>query len=374
MSGRRYILAGGGTSGHVNPALAIADQLKQDHPDTEIRFLGTARGIERDVVGRSGYPFEAIRARPLPYRLSPKLFRALFDYLAGRRQCRHLMQAFRPHAVIGTGGYVCSPVVAAAASLGIPVLLHEQNAYPGRSNRLMARRSQVVCTSFPGTEKWFAPGTRVVLTGNPVRAVFFRQTRAQARQALAIAPEQMLVLVLGGSLGARTINRAVLGLADVMRQPEDWPDGLPQIILAAGKRDYADVCAQAEGLTAWLTVRDYIHDIHVVMAAADLILCRSGANTCSELAALGLPSILVPYPHAAGDHQTYNARAFQDAGAALLCPDDQLTATYLAERLRELLADPSRRFAMGQAAATLARPDAAVDICRCLYEYEKPQA
>lgn len=367
MSPLRFVLAGGGTSGHINPALAIAEQLRHDHPDAEICFYGTARGLESNLVPRAGFDFIAIRARGLPTRLSPDLFRALADYAAGYRQCRRLLREFRPNAVIGTGGYVCSPVVAAASSLRIPVLLHEQNAFPGRSNRLMARRSQAICVSFPGTEKRFSTHASITLTGNPVREVFFRQDRQSARTALGLDQNQPVILAIGGSLGARTINQAVLGLdftTDVL------PGGLkPKLILAAGKQHYLAVVASAatEGKT-WLDVHEYLFDIHLYMAAANLLICRSGAMTCMELAALGRPAILVPYPFAANDHQTYNARVLADAGAAVLCPDHALQSDWLAAALKDLFHDPERLAGMGQAAAGLARPDATLEICRVLYE------
>lgn len=367
MSPLRFVLAGGGTSGHINPALAIAEQIRLDHPDAEIRFCGTARGLESSLVPRAGFDFMAIRARGLPTRLSPDLFRALADYAAGYRKCRSLLKAFRPNAVIGTGGYVCSPVVAAASSLKIPVLLHEQNAFPGRSNRLMARRSQAVCVSFPGTEKRFSTHAPITLTGNPVREVFFHQDRASARAALGLDPQRPVILAIGGSLGARNINQAILGL-DL---PEDSPVGglKPHLILAAGKQHYTAVAAMAaEAGKSWLEVHEYLYDMHLYMAAADLLICRAGAMTCMELSALGRPAVLVPYPFAANDHQTFNARVLADAGAALLCLDSELTPAWLASTLQELFSDPDRLAGMGRAAAGLAKPDATSAICRCLYE------
>jgi UDP-N-acetylglucosamine--N-acetylmuramyl-(pentapeptide) pyrophosphoryl-undecaprenol N-acetylglucosamine transferase len=182
MSPLRFILAGGGTSGHINPALAIADQIRLEHPDAEILFCGTSRGLEQTMVPRAGYDFRAIRARGLPRRPSIEMLRALADFFAGRRQCRQILREFKPDAIIGTGGYVCSPLVAAATSLKVPVLLHEQNAFPGRSNRLMARNSQMVCISFPGSEEWFRTKSPIVLTGNPVRPEFFKLTRQAARK------------------------------------------------------------------------------------------------------------------------------------------------------------------------------------------------
>jgi UDP-N-acetylglucosamine--N-acetylmuramyl-(pentapeptide) pyrophosphoryl-undecaprenol N-acetylglucosamine transferase len=366
MSSRRYILAGGGTSGHVNPALAIAREIQKEEPDADIRFFGTARGIEQQLVTRAGYSFTAIQARPFPSRPSPDLFRALAAFWSGRRQCRRLMQDLQPHAVIGTGGYVCSPVVSAAASCSIPVLLHEQNAFPGRSNRLMARRSQAVCVAFPGTEKYFHRS--VAVTGNPVLPAFFGQDRREIRRKLHPDDERPLILAMGGSLGARTINQAILGLVPWVRQRRQENLPLPRIILAAGSRQYEAIAAAGGPHRDWLEVKEYLHDIHEYYAAADLLICRSGALTCSEIAASGRPSILVPYPFAAGDHQTYNAKILVDAAAALICPDAQLTAEWLAGQLTGLLSDPDRLAAMGRQALTLARPDAAADIYSRLME------
>lgn len=371
MSKLRFLLAGGGTSGHITPALAIADQIRLDHPDSEIRFCGTARGLESSLVPQAGYSFTSIRASGFPSRPSPAMFHALADFWAGRQQCLRLLREFSPNAVIGTGGYVCSPVVSAASSLRIPVLLHEQNAFPGRSNRLMAKRSQAVCVSFKGTESRFAAGVPVTLTGNPVRSTFFSLNREDARKALAsegqpISENTFFILVIGGSLGARTLNQAILGIEPKSFFTEDGRSGL-FAVLAAGKRQYLEIAATAKGKT-WLDVREYIHDIDRYMAAADLVICRAGAMTCAELSALGRPSILVPYPYAAGDHQTFNARALADAGAAILCPDSDMSAGYLDRTLPELLGDPARLNTMGRAAKTLARPNAARDICRKLYE------
>ncbi len=364
MSPLRFVVAGGGTSGHINPALAIAEQIQRDHPDAEIRFCGTARGLESTLVPRAGFAFTAIRARGLPSRPSREMLRAVADYLAGYRQSRRLLRQFRPNAVIGTGGYVCSPVVAAAAGLRIPVLLHEQNAFPGRSNRLMARRSQAVCISFPGTEQRFHTRAPITLTGNPVREIFFRQDRLTARTALGLDPAQPVILAMGGSLGARSINLAVLGLDFTAEQADGKA---PLVILAAGRQHFQAVSAAAAG-KPWLAVHEYLYDIHLYMAAADLLICRSGAMTCAELAALGRPAIMVPYPFAAGDHQTYNARAQADAGGAVLCPDSQLTPAWLMTAIKDLFHDPDRLPRMGQAAASQARPDAAADICHRLYE------
>lgn len=366
MSARRFVIAGGGTSGHINPALAIADQIRLDHPDAEIRFCGTARGLESQLVPRAGYDFVPIRARGLPRRLNRDFFTAVADFFAGRAQCKALLKSFRPDAVIGTGGYVCSPLVAAATSLKIPVLLHEQNAFPGRSNRLMAHRSQVVCISMPGAENYFRTKAPIVLTGNPVRPIFFQLENASARAKLGWDPETKVLLVTGGSLGAKRLNDAVLGLRDEPAFKTLLEHHPIAIHLACGQQHAEAVRTAAKGLS-WLSVHDYLHDMPQYLAAADLVLSRAGAMTCAELAALGKPAILVPYPFAAGDHQTENAKVLEQAGAAIRIANNDLTPSFLAGQLIRLFEDAELLHNMGEQARTLAIPDAAVKICRSLY-------
>lgn len=362
MNKNRYIFSGGGTSGHVNPALAVADQMVRAEPDAEIRFIGTQDGIERELVTRAGFSFSSVQAAPFPRRPSTKLIHAFQSFWKGKKQALAMMNEWHPHVVIGTGGYVCSPVVAAAASLKIPVLLHEQNAFPGRSNRLMARKSQVICVAFSGTERYFPSSKPVVVTGNPVRLCFFHQDREKIRGEIHPESHRPLVLAMGGSLGARTINEAILGLAEWISQRR--ANGLiwPRVLLSTGERQYETVAPLAAGQEYWLEIHPYIHDIHRYMAAADILICRAGALTCSEIAAVGRPSILVPYPYAAGNHQVYNARILEEAGAAVQCADDRFSSGWLAQQLNRWIDEPEQLDKMGRAALSLARPNAALDI------------
>jgi UDP-N-acetylglucosamine--N-acetylmuramyl-(pentapeptide) pyrophosphoryl-undecaprenol N-acetylglucosamine transferase len=353
MSARRFVIAGGGTSGHINPALAIADQIRLDHPDAEICFCGTARGLESQLVPRAGYDFVTIRARGLPRRLNRDFFTAVADFFAGRAQCRALLKSFRPDAVIGTGGYVCSPLVAAATSLKIPVLLHEQNAFPGRSNRLMAHQSQVVCISMPGAEKYFRTRAPIVLTGNPVRPIFFELETAAVRAQFGWDPQLKVLLVTGGSLGAKQLNDAVLGLPNEPEFQALLKRHKIAVHLACGQQHAPSVRAAAQGPQ--------------YLAAADLVLSRAGAMTCAELAALGKPAILVPYPFAAGDHQTENAKVHDQAGAAIRVANSDLTSSFLASQLSRLFDHPAELRQMGEQAKSLGIPDAAAKICRSLY-------
>ena len=349
------LIAGGGTGGHIQPALAIADAFHAAHPDIPIHFCGTARGLENDLVPAAGYPFHAVRARGFPRKPSLELFHAMADHIAGRRACEKLIQEYRPFAVVGTGGYVCGPLVAAARRLRIPVLLHEQNAFPGRANRFLSRHAHTVCISYEGTGRYFPRAGNVVLTGNPVREVFFSTRREEARGILGLGDGERLVLALGGSLGAASINSAILGWCS-----GGLPSGV-RVVLAAGRRNADETRRLGAGITG-LDVRDYLQDAHIYMAAAEVIVCRAGAITCAEIAALGRPSVLVPYPFAAGDHQTFNARAFEQCGAAVLVPDKEFLSLNARDILESLLDNPARLMEMGQAARALARPDAAARI------------
>lgn len=349
------LIAGGGTGGHIQPALAIADAFVGRHPDAAVHFCGTAHGLESELVPAAGYPFHPVRARGFPRRPSMDLLRAVADHIAGKKACALLIRRFRPFAVVGTGGYVCGPLVAAAKQAGVPVLLHEQNAFPGRANRYLSHGAQTVCISYEGTEKWFTGAQKVVLTGNPVRDLFFRTGREEARAQLGLAENERLVFVTGGSLGAASLNAAILGWC-----AGRLPDGV-RVVLMAGRKNVEAVRREGAGL-AGLDIRDYLQDAYLYMAAADLIVCRAGAITCAEIAALGQPSVMVPYPFAAGDHQTCNALAFERHGAAIHVADRDFHPEAARKLLESLLLDPGRLHRMGEAARALARPDAAVDI------------
>ena len=360
--GIRVLIAGGGTSGHINPAIAIADRLRELDPQSEIEFCGTQRGIESDTVPRSGYVLHPIRARGMPLRPSIKMAKAIWDFAAGRKACISLIRTFKPDVVVGTGGYVCTPLVAAAYHENIPVLLHEQNAFPGRSNRLMSRKASVVCTSFAGMEADFSKAKAVVFTGNPVKKVFFETTHEAARRELNIPDDIVLLLAMGGSLGARTINQSVAALAEMVA------DQKIRIILSAGKQQFAAMNESFAATNDKMEIREYIYEPQIYMAAADLVICRAGAITCAEIAALGVPSVMIPYPFAAGDHQTYNARVFEKQGAAILMKDSEVTARTLYEAVMPVISDKKRLKMMGEHAKSLAKPLADRDIAEQIFK------
>ncbi len=359
--GIRVLMAGGGTSGHINPAVAIADEIKAVSPDSVIEFCGTSRGLENDIIPRAGYVMHPIRARGVPSKPSLKMIKAVSDFAAGRKTCMNLIRNFKPDVVIGTGGYVCSPLVSAASRLHIPVLLHEQNAFPGRSNRLMSRSADVVCTSFPGMEEYFPHARSVIFTGNPVKRIFFETGREESRRRLDIPDDTFFLLAMGGSLGSRTINEAVLALAEKIVGKD------VRIVLSAGKQQYSSLRADESAANDKIDIREYIYDQEIYMSAADLLIVRAGAITCAEVAALGVPSVMIPYPYAAGDHQTYNARAFEKAGACILLKDSDVTPDVLAGLVLDLKKDKARLDTMGKGASGLSKPDAVQDIVKQVF-------
>ena len=352
----KVFLAGGGTSGHIHPAVAIADELKKQDGSTEILFCGTEKGLESQIIPKMGYPFEVIRASQLPMKPSMKSIKAIREFLAGRKMCRKLIREKRPDVVIGTGGFVCSPLIAAAHKEKVPILLHEQNAFPGRSNRLMSRYAKTVCTSFPGIEHFFNKKAKIVYTGNPIRGVFSEVDREKSRSKLSLSDDDFLILAMGGSLGARTVNESIVALAKRITDPK------VRIILSVGKQRYKEVVEEAKNWPKNIEVFEYIQDPEVYLSACDLFIGRAGAITCAEVQACGAPSILIPYPYAAQDHQTYNARTFEKGEAGILIPDSEAIEK-LPDLAINLIGDKEKLQKMRENAKALAIYDASKRIC-----------
>ena len=351
------IVAGGGTAGHTLPGIAIAQALvERGHPAGDLHFVGSVRGSEARLVPAAGFAITVLPGRGIQRRLTLANVGAVLGLLRAVVVAFGLMRRHRPAVVVAMGGYASVPCALAAAVLRVPIVVAEQNAVPGAANRLTSRLAKVAAVSFPGTEL-----PRAVLTGNPVRpevlAVDRERDRAQARRDLGVAQGQIVLLAFGGSLGSLRINEAVVGaLADWLAR------GDLTVHHVIGERDWATFAerpsALPSGALTYVPVR-YEQDMPRAFSAADLVICRSGATTVAELAVVGVPSILVPLPGAPGDHQTANARALVDAGAAVLVPDVELTADRLVREVDDLLAVPGRLDEMGTAARRLARRDAA---------------
>ena len=357
----RVLLTGGGTGGHIYPALAIAAELRRRVPGCELLYVGTREGLEGRIVPRAGLSFATVSARGLMRKAPREVLAGLVALMRGLWQADRILARFRPHVVVGTGGYVAAPVALAAVRRGIPLVIQEQNAVPGATNRLLARWARAVCVPFAEAGRFFPPGTPVVVTGNPVRPEILTVRRDEARARLGIGATEPVVLVTGGSRGAERINRAALELAVAMA---GWPEGV--LLWASGERYHGELRMRLErrlaaaGRQPARRVRlfPYIDDMPTAYAAADLYVGRAGATTLAEITARGLPAILVPSPHVAHHEQDENARVLARAGAAVVIPDGELTGARLVALVRELLADPARLAAMARASRQLGRPDA----------------
>lgn len=357
----RVLLTGGGTGGHINPALAIAAIIKQHCPDAEFLFVGAKGRMEETLVPAAGYPLKTVDVRGFQRRLSVKNIgrnvKAAVCAVTSDRACRRILREFQPDVAIGTGGYVSGPVLRRAAKMGIPVAVHESNAYPGVTVKLLASYADVVMLCDEAARRYLPAQAHVVVTGNPIHAGFTAMDRAEARRQLGL-DERPLVLSVGGSLGARHINETMV---QVLRRSHE--QGTLQHIHATGRREYDEVAAalqQADvplhGDGIW--VRDYIDDMPRCMAAADVVISRCGAMTLSELPAAGKPAILIPSPYVAENHQYHNAMALVRRGAALCIEEKDLTAQSLWEALEQILSHPDRQQAMAKAARDAAVLDA----------------
>ena len=357
------LIAAGGTAGHINPALAVAAELEAMKPELQLVFCGNIEGPEYNLVTRSGHYFYRVDAGPFEMSSLKFMLRAIGAFFVGRKDSRKIMRALNVTGVFGTGGYVMAPVISMARQRRIKTFLHEQNAYPGKSTRSFAGGADCVFVSYPETQDDFPRAKRVVYTGNPVAAGFFdKDRRSKARRKLGLSEKRRYVVATGGSLGAVTINHAIADLAERLRRN---PSSTPYLIhLITGKRYYKEMQAILKDYPDLVKVSEYAYDMPDQLAAADLVICRSGAGTCAELAAMEKAGILVPYPYAKGDHQTKNAAAFVENGAAILIPDQEISGIGLRTTLDELFLQPEKLERMGQAAGELARPDAARHIAR----------
>jgi UDP-N-acetylglucosamine--N-acetylmuramyl-(pentapeptide) pyrophosphoryl-undecaprenol N-acetylglucosamine transferase len=354
------VIAAGGTAGHVVPALAVAAALRAE--GAEVEFVGAGRA-EAQLVPAAGFRLHAIAVEGLSRSNPLKALRALLRAALALPRARGVLKRLAPDAVMGGGGYVAGPVALAAISLRIPLVLTEADSHLGLTNRLMAPFARRVCLSFPLAGR---RGARYRVTGRPIPAS--GRDRRTARERLGIGAEETCVLVFGGSLGARSINEAAAEAFAGRPIGGSPPAGGPlRVLHIAGQRDYPEL--RACELPPSYDLREYLQepDFADALAAADLAVARAGGSVF-ELAAHGVPAVLVPYPRAAGDHQSANARWMADAGAAVVIPDGELTAARLERQVAELLADRARLASMASASRALARPDAAGEVARELLE------
>lgn len=362
------IVTGGGTAGHVLPALAIADALvSAGHQRSAIHYVGSERGIEGRLVPPTGYAMTLLPGRGIQRRLTLANVAAIWGLLVAFGKALLLVGRLRPHIVISVGGYASVAVALAALVRRIPVVVAEQNGVPGAANRLIARFARASAVAFEGT-----PLPRAVVTGNPIRpeisAIDPGRDRAVARATFGVGDGRCLLLVFGGSLGALRLNRAVLDALPAWSDRADL-----SVHHVVGSRDWEQISTEVPADLGHLEYRcvQYEDDMPAALAAADVAVCRSGSSTCFELAAAGLPAVLVPSPVVTADQQTGNARLLVVAGGAVLVPDAELDGARLVREVDDLLHDPDRRAAMSRAARAWARPDAAAAIVALASEHAR---
>lgn len=353
----RVLISGGGTGGHIFPALSIAAEIRRRNPQAEILFVGAQGRMEMERVPAAGYEIIGLPVAGFDRRRPWRNIAVLVKLWRSMRRARKIVRDFRPQLAIGVGGYASGPTLKAAQRAGVPTLLQEQNSYAGVTNKLLARKARRICTAYEGMERFFPAGA-IELTGNPVRPALTEctLTQAEAKRSLGFDPARPLVLVVGGSLGARTINLAMAQSLDLLTHDKTHM----QILWQTGKagREIGEEAARGK---ADVQATPFISDMACAYRAADLVVARAGAGTISELQLLGKPVILVPSPNVAEDHQRKNALALVERDAAVMIPDDEAIAQLPIE-IRRLIGEPEERRRLADNISHMALRDAAAKI------------
>jgi len=358
----KVIITGGGTGGHIYPALAIAEGFKCQDSQTEILYVGAENGLEKELALRAGWEFAGISVAGLARSSPVKFLKSIGTSSKGFRQAKKIIASFEPDLICGTGGYVCGPVVLAGALSGVATLIHEQNALPGITNRLLSLWADIICLTFPEAGHYLLHKKRHVLTGLPVRPEILHATKEAGIAAYGLNPDKKTVLLTGGSQGARVLNKVMAEL---------WVPLLEknvQILHITGPKLFSETAALAATAGVLenknLKLFAYVHDMEHALVAADIIIGRAGASFLAEVMALGKPSVLIPYPYAAGNHQVANAQSMTKSGAAKMIFNHQLNKDTLFSAINTLLEDDSSRLRMADKAALLGRGEALETIVR----------
>lgn len=353
MAKYRIMISGGGTGGHIFPAIAIANSLKKKHPESEFLFVGALGKMEMEKVPEAGYKIEGLPIMGIQRRLTLKNLMLPFKLLKSMLKARRLIKEFKPDIAIGVGGYASGPLLRAASNAGVPTILQEQNSFAGLTNKLLAKKAELICVAYPGMEKFF-PKDRILITGNPVRSevVKLEGKRQRALEFFGLEADKKVILVIGGSLGAWSINE---GVGNSLQQ---WEKEEVQLIWQTGKLYHERALKQSEPYESWVKVQEFIKRMDLAYAAADLVVSRAGAIAVSELCLVKKPSIFVPLPSAAEDHQTKNAMVLVNRQAASLVKDQEVKVR-LGNVVSELLAKPEELNKMSERMESLGYHDAA---------------
>ena len=354
---KRYLISGGGTGGHIFPALAIANKIKAENPDAKILFIGASDKMEMRRVPEAGYPIEGLEIYGIHRDFSPNgllcNLRLPVVMLKAMRKAKKIIREFKPDLAIGVGGFASGPALKAASQLGVPTLLQEQNSYPGVTNKMLAKNAKAICVAYDGLDRFFPP-EKIVKTGNPIRKEILEleRKRPEAYQYFNFTPEKKTVLVVGGSLGARTFNQTMAAHLDAFRKAD------LQLLWQTGESFYKNIDPKLlEQQDEHIRIVPFIKNMNDAYSMADVIVSRAGALALAELTLVGAPTILVPFPYAAEDHQTFNAKALSTKDAALLVTDKEAPEK-LMPTLLQLVADPDRMTMLGNNIKRFAQPDA----------------
>lgn len=362
----KIVVSGGGTGGHIYPALALIREIKKKNPNAEFLYIGTEKGLESTIVPRENISFKSIHITGFKRKLSFENIKTVFRFLKGVTDSKKILKEFKADAVIGTGGYVCGPVVYAAAKLGIPTIIHEQNSIPGLTNKFLSRYVNRIGICFEEAKQYF-PAEKVVMTGNPRASEVLGQDGKKGRLSVGLKENQPAVLIFGGSRGAKPLNEAVLkSLTELGSKPY-------QVLYITGDVHYDEVKNEVEliGNPENVIIKPFIHNMPEVLAGIDLTVARAGATTLAELTSLGIPSILIPSPYVTDNHQEKNALALSTHHAAELLLEKDLTGPKLMEKIDGILTDSDKLREMKSASKKLGIQDAADRMYQLIKEIVK---
>lgn len=344
----RVIIAAAGTGGHINPAIAIANKIKKENKKAEILFIGTNRGLETDLVPRAGYELKTIEAHGLSKKINMENIKEIFQTIQGIKQAKEIIKQFEPDIVIGTGGYICGPVFVAAQKLKIPTVVHESNAYPGTAVKMLAKKTDAILVGFKEAKARIKNAKKIVVTGTPTKAKKMQLTPMQRKQLFeqnGLVEGLPIVLIFGGSQGAKAINDSIIG---ILRNNlnENY-----QIIWAAGPTQYDGIMQVLSGCKIKnVKILPYIYNMDEIMNLADLVIARSGAMTITEISNIGKPAIFIPLPNVSHNHQEYNAKVLADIGAAEIILNEDLNETLLNSRITKIISNKEKMERMGETA------------------------
>lgn len=353
----RIVVSGGGTGGHIYPAIALIKEVRKQDPNAKVLYIGTEKGLEKSIVERENIPFKSIEITGFKRKLSFENIKTILRFIKGTRLSKKYIKEFKPDVVLGTGGYVCGPVVYAAAKLKVPTIIHEQNSVPGLTNKFLSKYVDKVALCFQEAGQYF-PKEKQVLTGNPRASEVVGIDGNRGKESVGLKTGKKVVLIVGGSRGAKPINDAFLEVLPLVGK-KDY-----QVLYVTGEVHYENVLREVKKVDSPenVIIKPFIHNMPEVLAGVDVIVARAGATTLAEITALGIPSILIPSPYVTNNHQEKNARALGDNGAAIVRLEKEMNGTVLLNDIDKILLDEETLKLMKEASTKLGMPNAAKNL------------